>query len=333
MNRIALYLVCAVCAVVPVALMASQPSEDTGNSIQDALDRAIDDEQHAIAFYTAVMAKHGERRPFSNIINAERRHEAALLEQYERLELEVPDNRWAEHAFEVQDSFAEVCDASAVAEVRNGHIYDALIAECDDPAVRQVFERLRWASVERHLPAFRRHGSGWGEVEEGALDERQQAQRDAATAAQQALFGSLFAELSKAMSEVGTEAAIDVCATRAPAIAAEVAAERGVKIGRTSYKLRNPKNTPPVWADLAIDDRPEEPIYFADRSGRLGTLSPIRLAASCLQCHGSSDDITPTTREAISRRYEKDQATGFAEGDLRGWFWVEVPQGDTTYDE
>lgn len=333
MNRIAIYLVCAVCAVVPVALKASQPSEDAGNNIQNALDRAIDDERHAIAFYTAVMATHGERRPFSNIINAERRHEAALLEQYERLELEVPDNRWAEHTFEVQDSFAEVCDASAVAEVRNGQIYDALIAECEDPAVRQVFERLRWASVKRHLHALRRHGSGWSEVEEGALNERQQAQRDAATAAQQALFGSLFAELSTAMGEGGPEAAIDVCATRAPAIAAEVSAERGVKIGRTSFKLRNPTNTPPVWADLALDERQEEPMFFADRSGRLGTLSPIRLSASCLQCHGSSDDIAPTTRVAISRRYEEDQATGFAEGDLRGWFWVEVPQGDTTDDE
>ena len=332
MNRIALYLVCAVCAVVPVALMASQPSEDAGNSIQNALDRAIDDERHAIAFYTAVMAKHGERRPFSNIINAERRHEAALLQQYERLELEVPDNRWTDHAFEVQDSFVEVCDASAVAEVRNGQIYDTLIAECEDPAVRQVFERLRWASVERHLPAFRRHGSGWGEVEAESLNKRQQAQRDAATAAQQALFGSLFAELSKAMGEGGTEAAIDVCATQAPAIAAEVSAERGVKIGRTSYKLRNPKNTPPVWADLALDEHPEEPMFFADRSGRLGSLSPIRLAESCLQCHGSSDDIAPATRAAISRRYEEDQATGFAEGDLRGWFWVEVPKGLEDHD-
>lgn len=333
MNRIAIYLVCAVCAVVPVAMMASQPSEHAGNSIQDALDRAIDDERHAIAFYTAVMAKHGERRPFSNIINAERRHEATLLEQYDRLELEVPDNRWAEHAFEVQDSFADLCDASAVAEVRNGQIYDELIAECEDPVVRDVFERLRWASVERHLRAFRRHGSGWEEVSAEQLDDRQIAQRDSASAAQQALFGSLFGELSTAMGEGGPPAAIDVCATRAPAIAKEVSAESGVKIGRTSFKLRNPKNTPPVWADLAIDERPEEPTYFVDRSARLGALTPIRLAASCLQCHGSNDDIAPATRAALSNRYETDQATGFAEGDLRGWFWVEVPQGDTTDDE
>lgn len=298
---------------------------ERNDPLREALDTAIDDERHAIAFYTAVMEKHGERRPFSNIIIAERRHESALLEEYKRLGLDVPDNRWAEHEFEVSDSFAEVCDASAVAEIRNGQIYDALIADCEEPMVREVFERLRWASVERHLRAFRRHGSGWAEVDADSLSERQQAQRDTATAAQRALFGSLSAELSAAMTEGGTPAAIDVCATRAPAIAAEVSAERGVEIGRTSFKLRNPNNTPPVWADLAIDDRPQEAIYFADRSGRLGALSPIRLGASCLQCHGSADDIAPATRAALSRRYETDQATGFAEGDLRGWFWVEVP--------
>jgi rubrerythrin len=325
MKRIALSVALAACTFSSVAVLASRPAEDAGNGIQEALDRAIDDERHAIAFYTAVMAKHGERRPFSNIINAERRHEAALLAQYKRLGLEVPVDRWAKHAFQVQDSFAELCDASAVAEVRNGQIYDELIAECEDPIVREVFERLRWASVERHLRAFRRHGSGWEEVEAKSLDEHQKAQRDAALAAREALFGSLFAELLTAMEEGGPTAAIDVCATRAPAIAADVAAERGVRIGRTSFKLRNPTNTPPVWADLALDDRPDEPMYFADRSGRLGSLTPIRLAASCLQCHGANDDIAPATRVALARRYPDDQATGFSEGDLRGWFWIEAP--------
>jgi hypothetical protein len=28
---------------------------------------------------------------------------------------------------------------------------------------------------------------------------------------------------------------------------------------------------------------------------------------------------------ALAARYPDDRATGFAPGDLRGWFWVEVP--------
>ena len=66
MNRIALSIACAACALVSVALIASQPDEEAVGGIQQALDRAIGDERHAIAFYTAVMAKHGGRRPFPN---------------------------------------------------------------------------------------------------------------------------------------------------------------------------------------------------------------------------------------------------------------------------
>jgi len=31
---------------------------------------------------------------------------------------------------------------------------------------------------------------------------------------------------------------------------------------------------------------------------------------------------------AVTATYPKDQAVGFAEGDLRGWFWVETPPGE-----
>jgi hypothetical protein len=33
---------------------------------------------------------------------------------------------------------------------------------------------------------------------------------------------------------------------------------------------------------------------------------------------------------AHAAKYPKDQATGFKEGDLRGWFWVEVPPSAST---
>jgi hypothetical protein len=31
-------------------------------------------------------------------------------------------------------------------------------------------------------------------------------------------------------------------------------------------------------------------------------------------------------RQALLQRYPEDRAIGYAEGDLRGWFWVEVPK-------
>jgi hypothetical protein len=118
-----------------------------------------------------------------------------------------------------------------------------------------------------------------------------------------------------------------VCSLRAPQIAQHVGKEHGVEIGRTSWKLRSPANTPPVWARLLVDARTEEPRVLADRSGRLGSLTPIYLGDVCLQCHGRSGDLAPGVAGSLARFYPDDQATGFEDGDLRGWFWVEVPAG------
>ena len=41
--------------------------------------------------------------------------------------------------------------------------------------------------------------------------------------------------------------------------------------------------------------------------------------------HGADQDLDPAVKAAISARYPEDRATNFAAGDLRGWFWVEVP--------
>ncbi|MFG0283580.1 MAG: DUF3365 domain-containing protein [Phycisphaerales bacterium JB039] len=293
--------------------------------LQAALDTALDDERRAIAFYEAVMEQHGRVRPFANIVEAERRHEAALLAQYQRLGLTAPGDRWADATFAVPETLAECADLSVVAEVRNGRIYEELLETIDDEAVRLVFVRLRDASLQRHLPAFERHGSGWAPVAPDQLTAVQQAQRDKALAAREAMFGALLGELTAAMSEGGPAEAIDVCAVRAPAIGAEVARTHGVRIGRTSWKLRNPENGPPVWAELLVDERPQTPRFMADRAGRLGALTPIRLAGACLQCHGAAEQLAPGVAGALERRYPDDEATGFGEGDLRGWFWIEAP--------
>lgn len=310
----------------PAPPAASAP--DGQSALRRALDTAIDDERHARAFYAAVMAEHGDRRPFTNIIRAESRHEAALLAQYGRLGVPVPADRWANHAFDVPASFAEACDASVVAEVRNADLYDELIASVDDEQVIAVFRNLQAASRERHLPAFRRHGSGWGNVAPDALSPAQTEQRQLALDARDAMFGTLMGALTDALRAGGPDAAIDVCSEQAPAIAERVGREREVRIGRTSWKLRNPENGAPVWAQLPLDARPASPVVLADRAGRLGVLTPIRVSGACLQCHGGPGDLAPGVPEMLARLYPHDEATGFADGDLRGWFWIEVPPTD-----
>jgi len=175
-------------------------------------------------------------------------------------------------------------------------------------------------------------GGAWKAIGAAALAPAQGAQRDRAVAARDAMFGRLFARLGEAMqarnadgSPAGPAGAISVCKDEAPKIAQAVASEKGVMIGRTSDRLRNPANAAPEWAAGLLADQPVEPRVAANPDGSLGVVLPIKLAANCLACHGSADTIEPAVKAAIAAKYPKDQATGYKEGDLRGWFWVEVP--------
>ncbi|TWT61689.1 cytochrome c peroxidase [Rubinisphaera italica] len=145
-----------------------------------------------------------------------------------------------------------------------------------------------------------------------------------AIAAKDALFTRLSGRLTEVMSADGP-AAISVCSREAPAIATEVGEEQGVVIGRTSFKLRNAKNTPPDWAHSFVEERVEDPQFVALPNGGTGALLPIRLKQKCLACHGPTESIAADVRSKLSELYPDDRATGFNEGDLRGWFWVEVP--------
>ena len=46
----------------------------------------------------------------------------------------------------------------------------------------------------------------------------------------------------------------------------------------------------------------------------------------CAGCHGPVDHITPEVRQMLADRYPKDRATGFTLGEIRGWYWVEMPK-------
>lgn len=164
---------------------------------------------------------------------------------------------------------------------------------------------------------------GWREAraDDPALAQR----RDLAAAARDEFARSLLGELSTALAEGGPERAVVVCRDRAPALARSVGAARGVALGRTSQRLRNTANRAPAWAAAFVGSAATEPAFFRGPEGQLGALHPIRLMPMCLQCHGRPDEIAAPVHEALRTTYPADTATGFAVGDLRGWFWVEVP--------
>jgi protein tyrosine phosphatase (PTP) superfamily phosphohydrolase (DUF442 family) len=157
-------------------------------------------------------------------------------------------------------------------------------------------------------------------------------QKSRAEDARAEMFSRLVAALGAAMSApaadgtpAGPVAAIAVCKTEAPRIAQAVAREKGVMIGRTSDRLRNTGNAAPAWAVALLAARPESARLSANTDGSLGVTLPITISAQCIACHGARDRLAPGVAEALAKLYPNDQATGYDDGDLRGWFWVEVP--------
>ncbi|MDG1874828.1 MAG: DUF3365 domain-containing protein [Mariniblastus sp.] len=162
------------------------------------------------------------------------------------------------------------------------------------------------------------------------LSEQQSQQKDQALAAKEKLLSLLLGELMTSLGDKGPAMSIRVCKTRAPEIAAQVNEETGIQIGRTSFNLRNTENAAPEWAVNFVNEKVETPVEVALPDEELGVLLPIHLQATCTLCHGNDDQIMPEVRAAISSNYPDDKATGFAEGDLRGYFWIQVPSLEKT---
>lgn len=120
-----------------------------------ALREALDDEYHAWTTYDQVIGDFGEVRPFINIRAAEGRHIEALLGLFHRYGVEEPPNPWPGRVRRYR-SLEEACSDAVTAEIENAALYDRLMASTRRPDLLAVFGKLREASQQRHLPAFRR---------------------------------------------------------------------------------------------------------------------------------------------------------------------------------
>ncbi len=147
-----------------------------------------------------------------------------------------------------------------------------------------------------------------------------------ARGAMKALGGGLMKELKSAISEGDIGRGIEVCEKAAPEVAAKVSADRKVEIGRTSFKVRNPNNQPRDFAKPLVDARVAEEVLMSGPDGQVAYMAPIKLAEECVVCHGTAEQIPSEVAKMLDERYPEDHARGFAPGDLRGWFWVELPK-------
>ncbi|MCR9294398.1 MAG: DUF3365 domain-containing protein [bacterium] len=140
------------------------------------------------------------------------------------------------------------------------------------------------------------------------------------------LFQRLSGRLTEVMQGQGPVAAIRVCSQEAQDIAQQVGEKHGVRIGRTSLRLRNSANRMPAWAEDWVAANVAEPHMLDLPGGELGALFPIPLQPKCVMCHGPKQQLAEPIQQQLASLYPDDSATGYSEGDLRGWFWVEVPR-------
>ena len=148
------------------------------------------------------------------------------------------------------------------------------------------------------------------------------------------LFSELKQTMRNAMNTGGPEKAIAVCSHRAQTITNGVSSKRtGLRIHRTSLRLRNQKNSPDAWeikileqfdaraaAGEGLDNMEYYGVVGNGDSRVFRYMKAIPTSKPCMTCHGEfvSKDILQQIRDI----YPLEQATGFKQGELRGAFSV-----------
>lgn len=152
------------------------------------------------------------------------------------------------------------------------------------------------------------------------------------------LQATLVGELQAAMKAGGPTNAIEVCHSKASDIAVELSKKNGLQLGRTSLKIRNPKNAPDAWEMKVMKDfearkaRGEDPAaleysevvtHHGKKEFRYMKALPVAQGAPCVLCHG--EKIEPAVMAKLKKLYPQDKATGFKLGDLRGAVTIRQP--------
>jgi len=166
--------------------------------------------------------------------------------------------------------------------------------------------------------------SDWARTSAEELTTGEQAKLEEAQKAKKALGSTLMGELKAAIGDGDFARGVSACKEAAPTARKKISDEYDVKIGRTSFKVRNPDNAPTGWQKPYVEERVKDDVILTNEAGDLAYMSPIMTAEVCLNCHGTAEQIPDDVEKMLDEKYPEDQATGFAAGDLRGWFWVEL---------
>jgi hypothetical protein len=140
---------------------------------------------------------------------------------------------------------------------------------------------------------------------------------------------ALLRQLRDKLAQGGPELALGACHIDSSALARRLARSHQFAGGFTSDRLRDPANRPRPWAAELVRahaGRPARDVqgFVVDLGDAVGVLRPMAQQPICASCHGPAERLTPGVRKLLAERYPGDRAIGFAPGEIRGWFWVEL---------
>jgi hypothetical protein len=153
-----------------------------------------------------------------------------------------------------------------------------------------------------------------------------------------ALIKTLLGELQNSINQKGLKGSFSYCSERAIPLTDSLSKAYGVKIKRTSFKFRNPKNKPDKMEERALRffetaiNGGKKPEYYI-QTFRRGNQTiyryykPLFVAPLCLNCHGKDNmNIPAEVLQEITKRYPRDKARGYSEGEFRGVIRVEFKE-------
>ncbi|MBP7967093.1 hypothetical protein KAZ66_02360 [Candidatus Woesebacteria bacterium] len=121
-----------------------------------ALGAALADELKAFTFYTNIIARFGDVRPFVMIVQSEAQHISRLHAVYEAYGIQIPTI--TPEQVSVPSTVQEACQIGVQAEIDNAAMYQELISKTNKQSIIDVFTALSSASTNNHQVAFERCG-------------------------------------------------------------------------------------------------------------------------------------------------------------------------------
>ncbi|RXJ49664.1 Tll0287-like domain-containing protein [Gelidibacter gilvus] len=131
--------------------------------------------------------------------------------------------------------------------------------------------------------------------------------------------------LMQAIQKDGTIGALSFCNEKAYPLTDSMAVVQNVRLKRVSDKPRNQNNQANAEElkyieayknGIAKQELPEPLVTQSDT--KVQVYYPILTNTMCLQCHGQSKDIVPSTLKKLTFLYPKDKALGYDLNEVRG---------------